>query len=105
MKLPGDYQRVAAVVSLPAKDHDPLPGERGKPDGHEFYNAMTGVLHQDWAGDTALDGGAVHLSHFGGGEDLHAGSLWAISMVISSCNSGDPVQWTTASMERAIISP
>ena len=48
------------------------------------------------------DGAPVHFAHLGGGEDFHMRR--ATTMVMSSCNSEEPVHWTTASMVRAMIS-
>ncbi len=67
-----------------------------------FHHAMAGILHQDEAGDAELDGAPVHFAHFGRGQNFHMRR--ATTMVISSCNSDEPVHWSTASMVRAMIS-
>src|ERR1035437_1797276 len=101
-QLAGHRQPVAAVVPFAAQHHDALRRKRCETVRQELHHAMGRVLHQDQAGNPHFHGPAVRFAHLRRGEDSHIRR--ATTMVISSCNSPAPVHWTTASMERAIIS-
>ena len=102
MQLARDGQTVAAIISLAAQHQDALRGKRGVTSGKKLHHAVRGVLHQHQAGNAALAGAAIHFAHFGRRENLH--NRLATTMVISSCNSEEPVHWFTASMVRAMSS-
>src|SRR5579875_831993 len=71
----------------------------------EVDHPAAGVLHEDQTRDPAFDGEPIDFAHLGGSQDLHAGcTCRARSRVMSSCNSGLPVQPRTASKMMRIIS-
>src|SRR4051812_8698803 len=100
VELSRHYEPVTAVVSFSADHHDAMIRERREAGREKFDHALAGVLHQDDARNAALDRETIHFTHACGSQDLHEAILRAISIVISSCNSGEPVQCTTASMAR-----
>ncbi len=102
MDLPRDHHPVAAVVALAAQHQDALRLQRGKPFGQKFHHAKAGILHQDDAGDAHFDGAPIDLAHLGRGENFHM--RLTTTIVMSSCNSEEPVQTFTDSMVRAISS-
>ena len=70
-KNPRDGQSVAAVVAFAAIDRDTMPMERAKALAHALHDAVSGILHQDQAGNAERDRAVIHLPHLGGRQNPH----------------------------------
>ncbi len=71
MKLARDRQAVAAVVALAAQHDDSLRFQRSEPPDEKLHHAVSGILHQDDAGDPQFDGAPIDLAHLFRGQYSH----------------------------------